>query len=159
MAQAYVDELDHLVVELNTSSAHRERVFLEERLKSVKQDLDSSAKEFSQFASNNAAIDIQEQGKAMVGAAATLQGQLISAQSELEGLRQIYADSHVRVKAVRARIGELQKKLDEMGGGISPLATQEAIPYIPRFANCRCWGCGTRNFTARTRSRRRFMTC
>ena len=117
MAQAYVDELDRLVVELNTSSAHRERVFLEERLKSVKQELDSSAKEFSQFASNNAAIDIQEQGKAMVGAAATLQGQLIAAQSELEGLRQIYADSHVRVKAVRARIGELQKKLDEMGGG------------------------------------------
>jgi len=117
MAQAYVDELDHLVVELNTSAAHRERAFLEERLKAVRQDLDSSAKEFSQFASQNTAIDIQEQGRAMVGAAATLQGHLIAAQSELEGLRQIYADSNVRVKAVRARIDELQKKLEEMGGG------------------------------------------
>src|ERR1700690_409587 len=74
IAAAYVGELDRVVVELNTSAAHRERVFLEERLKSVKQDLDSSAKEFSQFSSKNSTIDIQEQGRAMVGAAANLQG-------------------------------------------------------------------------------------
>lgn len=117
IAQSYVAELDRLVSELNTSAAHRERVFLEERLKSVKQDLDSSAKEFSQFASNNTAIDIKEQGRAMVEAAALLQGHLIAAQAELEGLRQIYADSNVRVHAVRARIAELQKKLEQMGDG------------------------------------------
>jgi capsule polysaccharide export protein KpsE/RkpR len=117
MAEAYVTQLNQMVVELNTSAAHRERVFLEERLKAVKFDLDASAKQFSEFASKNTAIDIQEQGKAMVGAAATLQGHLIAAQSELEGLRQIYADSNVRIHAVRARIDELQKKLEQMGGG------------------------------------------
>lgn len=117
IAEAYVAELDRLVAELNTSAAHRERVFLEGRLKTVKQDLDSSAKEFSQFASKNTAIDIKEQGKAMLEAAAILQGNLIAAQSELEGLRQIYADTNVRVHAVRARIDELQTKLVEIGGG------------------------------------------
>jgi uncharacterized protein involved in exopolysaccharide biosynthesis len=132
IAQAYVDELDRLVVELNTSAAHRERIFLEERLKTVKQDLDSSAKEFSQFASQNTAIDIKEQGRAMVEAAAALQGHLIAAQSELEGLRQIYADTHVRVKAVRARIAELQKKLQEMGGGdLSPSGAAQGDSLYP----------------------------
>lgn len=126
MAKAYVEQLDRLVVELNTSAAHRERVFLEERLKSVKQDLDSSAREFSQFSSENTAIDIKEQGRAMVEAAASLQGHLIAAQSELEGLRQIYADTNVRVKAVRARIAELQAKLVEMGGGDLAPATGNA---------------------------------
>jgi uncharacterized protein involved in exopolysaccharide biosynthesis len=125
IAQAYVTELDRLVAELNTSAAHRERVFLEERLKSVKQDLDSSAKEFSEFASKNTAIDIKEQGKAMVEAAATLQGSLIAAQAELEGLRQIYTDSNVRVRAVRARIDELQKKLQEIGGADVASATAD----------------------------------
>jgi uncharacterized protein involved in exopolysaccharide biosynthesis len=115
IAQAYVVELDRLVVELNTSAAHRERVFLEERLKSVKQDLDSSAKEFSQFASENTAVNIQEQERAMVEAAASLQGRLIASQSELEGLRQTYSDNNVRVRTVRARIEELQKKLEQMG--------------------------------------------
>jgi uncharacterized protein involved in exopolysaccharide biosynthesis len=132
IARSYVDELDRLVVELNTSAAHRERVFLEERLKSVKQDLDSSAREFSQFASQNTAIDIKEQGRAMVEAAASLQGHLIAAQSELEGLRQIYADTNVRVKAVRARIDELQKKLEQMGDGdLSPTGSAEGNSLYP----------------------------
>jgi uncharacterized protein involved in exopolysaccharide biosynthesis len=132
IAESYVVELDRLVVELNTSAAHRERVFLEDRLKTVKQDLDSSAKEFSRFASDNSAIDIKEQGKAMVEAAAVLQGHLIAAQSELEGLRQIYADTNVRVHAVRARIEELQKKLQEMGGGdLSATAGLEGPSLYP----------------------------
>src|SRR5216684_8275248 len=40
IAQAYVEELDRLVAQLSTSSARRERIFLEERLKTVKLDLD-----------------------------------------------------------------------------------------------------------------------
>src|SRR6185312_515130 len=40
LAGAYVEELDTIVSQLNTSGAHRERVFLEDRLKSVKQELD-----------------------------------------------------------------------------------------------------------------------
>jgi capsule polysaccharide export protein KpsE/RkpR len=80
MSQAYVEELNNLVTELSTSSARRERIFLEERLQSVNKDLESAEKEFSQFSSKNAAIDIKAQGVAMVDAAAALQGQLIAAQ-------------------------------------------------------------------------------
>ncbi len=116
MAQAYVNELDRLVAEVSTSSARRERIFLEDRLKSVKQELDQAAREFSQFASKNAAIDIQEQGKAMVGAAATLQGHLIAVESELSGLQQIYTDNNVRVRALRARVAELKRQLGKLGG-------------------------------------------
>jgi capsule polysaccharide export protein KpsE/RkpR len=116
MGQAYVKELNGLVAELSTSSARRERIFLEERLRAVSSDLESAEKEFSQFSSKNRAIDIKEQGKAMVEAAATLQGQLIAAQSELEGLRQIYTDNNVRVRSVRARIDELKHQLEKIGG-------------------------------------------
>ncbi|OLE14773.1 MAG: hypothetical protein AUG89_00530 [Acidobacteria bacterium 13_1_20CM_4_56_7] len=75
MTQAYVEELNRLVAELSTSSARRERIFLEERLKAVSHDLEAAEKDFSQFASKNAAIDIKEQGKAMVEAAAMQQTQ------------------------------------------------------------------------------------
>jgi len=115
MAKAYVAELDRLVAQVSTSSARRERIFLEGRLEKVKGDLDLAAKNFSQFASKNSAIDIPAQGKAMVEAAAVLQGQLIAAQSELSGLEQIYTDSNVRVRSVQARVNELQKKLNEIG--------------------------------------------
>lgn len=138
MGKAYVDELDRLVVELNTSTAHRERVFLEERLKTIKQDLDAAARDFSEFASKNAAIDIKEQGKATMEAAAVLEGQLIAAQSEREGLRQIYSDENVRVRAVGAKIAELQKRLDQIGGGAtgSPLtgkADENSYPSLRKL--------------------------
>ena len=116
MNQAYVEELNRLVAELSTSSARRERIFLEGRLQTVSKDLESAEKEFSQFASQNTAIDIKEQAKAMVEAAAILQGQLIAAESELEGLRQIYTDNNVRIRAVRARIDELKLQLEKVGG-------------------------------------------
>ena len=116
IAGAYVDELDTLMAQLTTSSARRERVFLEQRLNSVKQDLDSAEKDFSQFASKNGTIDITEEGKAMVGAAATLEGQLMAAQSELEGLKQIYSDNNVRVRATQARITELHRQLANFSG-------------------------------------------
>jgi uncharacterized protein involved in exopolysaccharide biosynthesis len=116
MGEAYIAELNRLVAELSTSSARRERIFLEERLKEVSQDLEAAEKEFSQFSSKNTAIDIKEQGKAMVEAAATLQGQYIAAQTELEGLKQIYTDNNVRVRTVNARIAELKRQLEKLGG-------------------------------------------
>jgi capsule polysaccharide export protein KpsE/RkpR len=116
MAQAYVGELNQLVAELSTSAAHRERVFLEERLTAVKRDLDDASQKFSQFASKNTAIDIKDQGRAMVEAASVLQGQLVAAESELKGLEQIYTPNNVRVRSVQARISELQRQLEKLGG-------------------------------------------
>ncbi len=116
IAKAYVEELDRLVAELSTSAARRERIFLEERLGAVKLELDRASKEFSQFASKNGAIDIKEQGKAMLESVAILQGQLIAAESELQGLEQIYTENNVRVRASNARIAELKRQLQKLGG-------------------------------------------
>lgn len=116
MGQAYMEELNRLVAELSTSSARRERIFLEGRLQAVSLDLEAAEREFSQFSSKNSAIDIKEQGKAMVEAAATLQGQLIAAESEAEGLKQVYTDNNVRVRSVQARINELKHQLEKIGG-------------------------------------------
>src|SRR6267378_3157014 len=116
LAQAYVTELERLVAQVSTSSARRERIFLEVRLRAVKQELADAAKKFSEFASKNTAIDIPAQGKAMVEAAATLQGDLIAAQSELHGLEAIYTDQNIRVRATRARVAELRRQLGKIGG-------------------------------------------
>lgn len=116
IANAYVDELNVLMADLSTSSAHRERVFLEGRLKVVKQELDDATNALAQFSSKNNTLDIQTEGKAMLDAAGTLAGQLIAAQSELEGLRQIYTDNNPRVRAMNARVAELRKQLDKLGG-------------------------------------------
>jgi capsule polysaccharide export protein KpsE/RkpR len=116
MAQTYIDNLNRLVAELSTSAARRERIFLEQRLNGVNKDLEDAERDFSQFASKNSAIDVKEQGKAMVEAAANLQGQMIAAQSQYQAMREIYTDANTRTRSVKARIDELQRQLDKIGG-------------------------------------------
>ncbi len=126
MGQAYVEELDRMMAQLSTSSARRERIFIEDRLKIVKQKLDTASQEFSEYASKNTTIDVSAQAKAMVEAGATLQGQLIAAQSELEGLEQIYTPNNVRVRSLQARIGELKRQMEKMGGDSTPVSPDGA---------------------------------
>jgi uncharacterized protein involved in exopolysaccharide biosynthesis len=116
IAQAYVEEVNRLLAQVNTSAAGREREFLGARLTTVHAELMESAKKLSEFASRNTTLDPQDQGKAMLDAAAILQGQVIAAQSELSALEQIYTDDNVRVRTLKARVAELQHQLDNMGG-------------------------------------------
>jgi uncharacterized protein involved in exopolysaccharide biosynthesis len=133
LANGYVDQLNSLVAELSTSAAHRERVFLEERLKVAKIDLDDAVNQLAQFSSKNNTLDIQQEGKAMLDAAGTLAGQMIVAQSELEGLRQIYTDNNPRVRSLNARVAELRKELDKLGG--TPGDAAKAAQSSPNVSN------------------------
>ena len=126
IAEAYVEELDRLVAEVSTSSARRERIFIEQRLKDVKHDLDSASEQFSEYASKNTIVDVTSQTKAMVETAATLQAELIVAQSELEGLEQIYTSNNVRVRSLRARIDELKNQLGKIAGSSTPASAKQA---------------------------------
>src|SRR5436309_5973085 len=123
LANAYVDQLNTLVSELSTSSAHRERAFLEERLKVAKLDLDDASNQLAQFSSKNNTLDIQQEGKAMLDAAGSIAGELIAAQSQLEGLRQIYTDNNSRVRSLNPRVSELRKQLEKLGGTQANVAT------------------------------------
>jgi len=116
MAQAYVDALDQLVARVSTSAARRQRMFIEQRLQTVKQNLDQAAKDFSEYASKNGALDVPSQTKAMVETEAQLQGSLVAAQSELESLRQVYTDNNIRVRTVRAKLEALKHQMETMSG-------------------------------------------
>jgi capsule polysaccharide export protein KpsE/RkpR len=120
LCAAYIDQLNRLVAELSTSSARRERIFLEGRLKEVRSELQEAEQELSQFSSKHSTLDVSEQGKAMLQSAGTLQGELIAAQSELQGLQTIYSDNNVRVRALRAKVSELERALEKGVSGGTP---------------------------------------
>jgi uncharacterized protein involved in exopolysaccharide biosynthesis len=116
IAQGYVTELNRVVVNNSTSSARRERMFLEERLKQIKLDLDDSSRALSEFSAKNKTIDMPSQAKSMVEAGLKLEDALVTARAELAGLRQTYSEDNVRVRSASARVGELQRQMDYMIG-------------------------------------------
>lgn len=135
MANSLVDELDSTLARVSTSSARQERIFLEKRLALAKADLSEAERAFSVFASKNSTLDITEQTKAMVGASADLQAQIIAAESQLEGLRQIYTADNYRVRSIAARIGELKRQMGNISGAsgateISGYPTVKRLPIL-----------------------------
>jgi uncharacterized protein involved in exopolysaccharide biosynthesis len=116
MANMYSDELGRVLAQVGSSSAHRERVFLEERLKAVKKDVDAAALDLSSFSSKSGTLDMSIEGQALLGAAANLQGRLIATEAELQGLREIYTENNNRVRRVSAQVEELRQQLERIGG-------------------------------------------
>jgi capsule polysaccharide export protein KpsE/RkpR len=122
MAQAYLDELNLMVNRTNTSSAHRERMFIENRLAAVKSNLDRAQEALSNFSSTNMTVDLREQTRATVDAAAKIEGELIATEGELTSLQEIYGDGNVRVRAAQARAANLKKELAKLGGTSASLS-------------------------------------
>ncbi len=116
IAQGYVEELNRVLTDNSTSAARRERIFLEARVKEVKQSLDDSAQKLSQFSTNSGAIDMPSQTKSMLDEGLRLQAELIDGRSQLAALRQNYSEDNSRVRALEAHNAELQRELDKMGG-------------------------------------------
>lgn len=121
MAQAYLEELNLLVNRTNTSSARQEKAFIERRLQGAESELERAQQDLSDFSSTHSTIDIKEQTRATVDAAAKLQAQTIIEQTDLDSLRQIYGDENIRVRAARARIAGLKSQLQALGGTSEPL--------------------------------------
>jgi len=131
LTQGYLDELNSLVTQTSTSSAHQERVFIEKRLRTVEADLEHAQLELSEFSSTHSTIDLKEQTRASVDAAAKVQGQLLAEQAELDSMRQIYGDSNVRVRELEAAIAALRHDLDRMNGSSAPLSQETGASQSP----------------------------
>ncbi len=122
LTQAYLDELNGLVNRTSTSSARQERIFIEQRLRSVQNDLENAQVELSDFSSKNTTIDITAQTRAMVDVGARLEGEIVAERSGLESMRQVYTDDNMRVRQAEARIGVLQSELNKLAGSSTPVA-------------------------------------
>lgn len=133
IANAYIEELNRLAVDLNTSSAHRERQFLEDRLATAKQDLARASASLSQFTSKNSMVDPQNEGRAVMDAVARMQGELIASETELKGLQQIYSDDNIRVRTLKARMAELRSQLRKLVGPEGDAAATDATGFVAPY--------------------------
>jgi capsule polysaccharide export protein KpsE/RkpR len=129
LANAYVDELGSVMAKVSTSAARRERIFIEQRLAEENTSLQDAERQFSQFASTNMALDVPEQTKVTVEAAARLQGELIASRAQLEGLKQTYTGENIRVKSVQAHVNQLERELAKINSGSAAGVQDPRSPY------------------------------
>lgn len=114
---------------VSTSSAHEERVFLEQRVVDAKKDVEAASQQLREFEEQNKLIDLSEQSKAVVSAIASLQGDLLSKQMQLSYLNTFSAPDEATAAQVRQQISLVESKLkslEERGASPTPMATTNA---------------------------------
>jgi uncharacterized protein involved in exopolysaccharide biosynthesis len=117
MANAYVEMLDKTNRKLNITQGKRKRLFLEERLKEVRNDLGLAEVELKTFQEKYNLVAIEEQAKVAIEGAAEIKGQIIAAQTELEVLKQFGTEKQIEAVMLKAKIEELQKQLEAIENG------------------------------------------
>jgi uncharacterized protein involved in exopolysaccharide biosynthesis len=111
MANAFVGELKKLNVEVNISSAGRQRQFLEKRLEVVKHDLTAAEDRLKVFQEKNKAIRIDDQAKAIIEAISKLKGELASKEVELGVALSYQTEQNPQVKTLREGIAQIKDQL------------------------------------------------
>jgi len=116
MAAAYPEALNALLVRVSSSSARRERIFLEQRLKDIRTSLDAASQEFARFAGQSGTADVPAQFKVAFESEARLEAELGVAESELKALEQTYTDSNIRVRKLQASVASLRGQVESFVG-------------------------------------------
>ncbi len=114
IANTYVEELKKLNVSLNLSSAGRERLFLENRLKMVKADLLAAEENLKDFQEKNRAISIDDQATAIIEAISQLKGELASREVELGVLLSYQTEQNPQVKSLREGVAQLKEQIRKL---------------------------------------------
>ena len=136
LANGYAEELGQFLADLGSDSGRREREFFEAQLKISREQLKQSSNALSDFSSKHSALNLPLQSTAIISSTSAVEGRMIAAQAQLNGLLSIYTENNIRVKQARAQIAELQYQLSQMQGKApSSTATVSAKPGEASKAN------------------------
>jgi uncharacterized protein involved in exopolysaccharide biosynthesis len=127
MANTYVEALDEINREVNITEGYRKRIFLEKRLRKVKEDFMKAEADLKGFQEQHKIISIADQARVAIEGAAAIKGEIIAAQTELEVLKQFGTEMQNEAVTLKSKIAELEKQLASIEDG----SQTEASLYIP----------------------------
>lgn len=119
IASYFVANLDRLNRTLNVSKASHNRAFIERRLTETHAGLIKAEEDLRDFQKKNKAVAVEAQSKAMIEAAAMIQGQITGHEVQLQVMSAYLAPDNPDLSRVRSSIEELKKQLGllEFGKG------------------------------------------
>jgi uncharacterized protein involved in exopolysaccharide biosynthesis len=117
IAAHFVAGLDRLNRTLNVSKAGQNRAFLERRLNETMETMAKAEEALRDFQAKNKAVAVEAQSKAMIEAAAMIQGQITAQEVQLQVMEGYLSPDNPDLSRVRSSIEELRKQLGLMESG------------------------------------------
>nr|MBN2278438.1 hypothetical protein [candidate division Zixibacteria bacterium] len=118
VANSFADELDLMNREIASSRARIAKEFIENRLRVVKSDLDSSRLQLREFQDNYKAIDLDKQTQLAIESAVGLKVDLAQYEIDLKVKEHSLSPNHPEAISLRRRIEEIKNQIAnlEFGG-------------------------------------------
>jgi tyrosine-protein kinase Etk/Wzc len=143
LANAYVDELDRLIQGIAVTEAGQRRLFLEKQLKLAKDSLADAEVALKQTQEETGLISLDEQGKTIIEAVATLRAQIAGKEVQLAAMRSFATErnpDYVRVQqelaGLRLELTKLEKSTGVHQGDIlvpTGRVPESGLAYVRRL--------------------------
>jgi len=117
MANFHIITLNQLSRGLSVTKAGQNRVFIERRLSETKSDLEKAEVALKDFQKQNKTVAVEAQSKAMIEAAAMIQGQITAQEVQLKVMSGYLSPDNPELSRVSTSISELKKQLTIMSTG------------------------------------------
>jgi len=114
IANTYVEQLDRLHKEIQVSATKHHRGFLEGRIAEKTMKLAEAENKLREFQTEHRAMNLSEEAKTAMEAAATLHSEIVEREVQLAALRSYATPSHPMINQLQIQIGELRHQLDEL---------------------------------------------
>ncbi|MFH1097839.1 MAG: Wzz/FepE/Etk N-terminal domain-containing protein [Candidatus Desantisbacteria bacterium] len=124
IANFYVSNLDLMSRGLALSRNQQARMFIEKRLKETEKSLRDAEERAAGFKTQHDLVEMGEQAKASIGAAAQIEGEITASEVQLKVMQSYATAEHPDVSRLRIKIGQLKAQLGKMKSGKESL-------YIP----------------------------
>ena len=135
MANDYVEELRRLSRVLALSEASQRRLFLENQLMEISAKLQVAEEAMKKTQETSGLIQLEEQGRAVIEAIATLQAQIASKEVELGAIKLFATEENPDIKRAQAAITQMRVQLarlerdnPEDQQGSSSIITTSKVP-------------------------------
>jgi tyrosine-protein kinase Etk/Wzc len=118
LANGYVAQFRKLTEHLAITEAAQRRVFFAEQLKQANQKLESAEEAFKETEQKTGFIELSSQARALIEAAATIRAQIVSLETQIQGMRTYAAGQN-------AQLARAEQELDGLRGQLARLTGSE----------------------------------
>ena len=131
IANYLVQELDRVNRELKTQRARNTRIFIEKRYEQNLKDLTAAEEAFKDFQKKYGTIELTEQTKASITAAAELKAQIIAKEIELGVLKKYVSNTHPEYIRAKTELDELKRRYKDFQSGEGNPGDKNHDVFIP----------------------------
>ncbi len=117
MTNFIVDQLNATLIELNTTKARENRLFLQKRYEEVKNNLLASQDSLVRYQRKSGIIFVEEQAKSSIEAYAKLESEMLEKDIEVNVLTKLFGEDAPQTQQAKIAFSEFQKKFMKLKSG------------------------------------------